>query len=111
MVSTASSDRESGKQASDAGSYPAASTAIGRKPPPTPLDGTVAPAYLGVTMTKDTTQLWTVEQVADYLNLTENAVRKRVERETIPYRKVGRSLRFDPEEVEEWTKPNGGDPG
>jgi excisionase family DNA binding protein len=37
--------------------------------------------------------------------LTERHVRKLVEREAIPYRKVGRLLRFSEPEIEEWTRP------
>lgn len=53
-------------------------------------------------MTKDTKHLWTVEQVADYLQMSEKAVRRRVERDAIPYLKAGRSLRFDPHQIREW---------
>jgi len=60
-------------------------------------------------MTQDMTRLWMLEDVAEYLQLTEKAVRRRVERETIPYRKVGRLLRFDPAEIREWTRVEGDD--
>lgn len=72
------------------------------------LDNVKPHPYHHSTMTQDTT-LMTVEEVAEYLNLTKKAVRRRVERDAIPYRKVGRSIRFHPQELEEWTKTDAGD--
>lgn len=51
-------------------------------------------------------RLLDVEGAAEFLGLTEKAVRRRVERDVIPYRKVGRLLRFDPHELYEWSDPN-----
>ena len=50
----------------------------------------------------------TVAEVAIWLGKTEKAVRRLVERDAIPHRHVGRSLRFDRVEVEAWTKPPAG---
>ena len=50
----------------------------------------------------------TVSEVAVWLGLTEKAVRRLVDREAIPVRRVGRSLRFVRAEVEAWTRPTAG---
>jgi excisionase family DNA binding protein len=50
-------------------------------------------------------RMLTLEQICEWLNITERHVRKLVEREAIPYRKVGRLLRFSEPEIEEWTRP------
>jgi len=47
----------------------------------------------------------TLQELCDWLNITERHARKLVAREAIPYRKVGRLLRFTPAEIEEWSKP------
>ena len=39
---------------------------------------------------------------ANYLGLTEKALRKRVERREIPFRRVGRKLVFDLLELDQW---------
>ena len=46
-----------------------------------------------------------LDQLCEWLNITERHARKLVERDAIPYRKVGRLLRFFEPEVEEWTRP------
>lgn len=51
-------------------------------------------------------RLLDVEEAAEFLGLTEKALRRRVERDVIPYRKVGRLLRFDPIELYRWSDPN-----
>ena len=61
-------------------------------------------------MTDETTRLpdrlLAIDEAAEFLGLTEKALRRRVERDVIPYRKVGRLLRFDPLELYEWSDPN-----
>jgi excisionase family DNA binding protein len=47
----------------------------------------------------------TLNELCDWLNITERHARKLVARDAIPYRKVGRLLRFTPAEIEEWSKP------
>ena len=44
-------------------------------------------------------------ELCEWLNITERHARKLVERDAIPYRKVGHLLRFPESEVEEWSKP------
>ncbi|MFW6010833.1 MAG: helix-turn-helix transcriptional regulator [Gemmatimonadota bacterium] len=58
-------------------------------------------------MSEPTKQLWKVKDVAAYLNLSEKAVYRRVERDTIPYLKMGESLRFDPDDIDDWLRENG----
>jgi len=48
----------------------------------------------------------TLAELCDWLNITERHARKLVERDAIPYRKVGRLLRFVESEIEEWSRPN-----
>jgi len=50
--------------------------------------------------------LWDVEKVAEFLGVSGNTVRAWVYRRKIPYRKVGRCLRFKPQEIEKWTLQN-----
>jgi excisionase family DNA binding protein len=44
-------------------------------------------------------------ELCEWLNITERHARKLVERGAIPYRKVGRLLRFPEAEIEEWSRP------
>ena len=50
-------------------------------------------------------RMLTLEQICEWLNITERHVRKLVERDEIPYRKVGRLLRFYEPDVDAWTRP------
>ena len=43
--------------------------------------------------------LWTVAEVASFLNMSESWVYKRSTDNSLPYIKVGGSLRFKPEEI------------
>ena len=47
----------------------------------------------------------TLDQLCAWLNITERHARKLVERDAIPYRKVGHLLRFPETEIEEWSRP------
>jgi excisionase family DNA binding protein len=47
----------------------------------------------------------TLSDLCQWLNITERHARKLVERDAIPYRKVGRLLRFVESEVEAWSRP------
>jgi excisionase family DNA binding protein len=47
----------------------------------------------------------TLAELCDWLNITERHARKLVARDAIPYRKVGRLLRFTRAEIEQWSKP------
>jgi excisionase family DNA binding protein len=50
-------------------------------------------------------QWLTLAELCDWLNITERHARKLVARDAIPYRKVGRLLRFTRVEIEQWSKP------
>lgn len=66
--------------------------------------GGVASAALVLPYGKGTRML-TLHELCEWLNITERHVRKLVERDAIPYRKVGRLLRFPEAEVDEWCRP------
>ena len=51
------------------------------------------------------TRMLTLDELCAWLNITERHARKLVERDAIPYRKVGHLLRFPEAEVEEWSHP------
>lgn len=51
-------------------------------------------------------RMLTLDELCEWLNITERHVRKLVERDAIPYRKVGRLLRFPEAEVDEWSHPD-----
>ncbi len=44
-------------------------------------------------------------ELCEWLNITERHARKLVQRDAIPYRKVGRLLRFAEPEIEQWSRP------
>jgi excisionase family DNA binding protein len=50
-------------------------------------------------------RMLTLSELCQWLNITERHARKLVERDAIPYRKVGRLLRFVESEIEEWSRP------
>lgn len=50
-------------------------------------------------------RMLTLEQICEWLNITERHARKLVERNEIPFRKVGRLLRFYEPDVDAWTRP------
>lgn len=49
-------------------------------------------------------RLLTLPQAMEYLNVSEDQIRAWRKRGTIPTRKVGKSLRFCPVELEQWTR-------
>jgi excisionase family DNA binding protein len=49
-------------------------------------------------------RLITVEEVAAMLQLEPRTIYNMVSQRRIPFRKAGRQLRFDPREIDEWTK-------
>jgi excisionase family DNA binding protein len=53
-------------------------------------------------------RMLTLVELCTWLNITERHARKLVERDAIPYRKVGRLLRFSEAEVEDWCRPTPG---
>jgi excisionase family DNA binding protein len=44
-------------------------------------------------------------ELCEWLNITERHARKLVERDAVPYRKVGHLLRFPESEIDEWSRP------
>ena len=50
-------------------------------------------------------RLISLHELCNWLNITERHARKLVERDAIPYRKVGHLLRFSVEEIEKWSIP------
>lgn len=52
------------------------------------------------------TRMLTLAELCEWLNITERHARKLVERDAIPYRKVGHLLRFPEAEIEEWSHPD-----
>jgi excisionase family DNA binding protein len=51
-------------------------------------------------------RMLTLAELCEWLNITERHARKLVERDAIPYRKVGRLLRFPEAEIEQWSHPD-----
>lgn len=49
---------------------------------------------------------WNVSEVAVFLKISERTVRDLVYKHKIPYRKVGRCVRFSSGEIERWTLPH-----
>ena len=47
----------------------------------------------------------TLSELCAWLNITERHARRLVERDAIPYRKVGHLLRFPESEIDEWSRP------
>jgi excisionase family DNA binding protein len=50
-------------------------------------------------------RMLTLSELCAWLNITERHARKLVERDAIPYRKIGHLLRFPESEVDEWSRP------
>jgi excisionase family DNA binding protein len=50
----------------------------------------------------------TIEEVAAYLKLAQQTIRKYVLNKSIPYRKVQKSVRFRLSEIERWIDEGGG---
>ncbi|HOL95990.1 MAG TPA: helix-turn-helix domain-containing protein [bacterium] len=48
----------------------------------------------------------TVKEIAEYLGLTTKAIYNRVHMRRIPYSKLGGSLRFDKEAIDNWLSKN-----
>lgn len=52
--------------------------------------------------------LMKVPEVAEYLGLAESTVRNKVQAGEIPYKKVGRSVRFRRAEIDAWIEEQSG---
>ena len=50
----------------------------------------------------DRVDLWDPDRLAEHLGVSARFVRRLVEERRVPYLKVGKFVRFDPVEVEEW---------
>jgi excisionase family DNA binding protein len=50
-------------------------------------------------------RMLTLSDLCEWLNITERHARKLVERDAIPYRKIGHLLRFPEAEIEQWSHP------
>jgi len=48
--------------------------------------------------------LWTVKEVAKYLRMSSSWVYKMAEAGLLPVRRIGSSLRFDPEEIRAYAR-------
>lgn len=51
-------------------------------------------------------RMLSLTELCEWLNITERHARKLVERNAIPYRKIGHLLRFPEAEIEEWSHPD-----
>jgi excisionase family DNA binding protein len=64
----------------------------------------LSPTGLPVSPWTPTSRMLTLPELCSWLNITERHARKLVERNAIPYRKVGRLLRFCETDVENWSR-------
>ena len=48
--------------------------------------------------------LWRVKQAAEYLGIRPKTLYEWVRLGRVPYRKIGFNVRFDPEELEQWSE-------
>jgi excisionase family DNA binding protein len=55
-------------------------------------------------MRNDMATLWRVEKAAEYLGIRPKTLYEWVRQGRVPYRKIGFNVRFDPEELAEWTE-------
>jgi excisionase family DNA binding protein len=55
-------------------------------------------------MQQQTKSLWRYADLAEYLKVSEDKLRRSVMNRAIPFTKIGRVVRFDPEEIDAWLK-------
>lgn len=55
-------------------------------------------------MTAPPPDLWNTERVAQYIGMSKRYVEQLVRTDRIPVRRFGRSLRFIPEDIEQWVR-------
>lgn len=55
-------------------------------------------------MQQQTKTLWRYADLARYLGVSEDKLRRDVMNRAIPFTKIGRVVRFDPEEIDTWLK-------
>jgi len=46
--------------------------------------------------------LMTVKELAAYVNMSEPSIYRLIESKQIPYKRIGHSVRFDKNEINEW---------
>jgi len=51
-------------------------------------------------------QLLTIDQLVDRLGTSTRHIRRLIAERRIPYLKVGKLVRFDPDEINEWLRAN-----
>ena len=56
------------------------------------------------TMCSQNDRLWTIDDVAEYLRVKASVVKYWIHNERLPCMKIGKHLRFDPEDVREWVE-------
>lgn len=49
-------------------------------------------------------KLWTIDDVAEYFRVKPSVVKYWITSERLPCLKIGKHVRFDPEEIKEWIK-------
>jgi len=59
----------------------------------------------GEPLIPDGDRLLTLTELCAWLSITERHARKLIERDAIPYRKIGHLLRFSAREVDAWSRP------
>lgn len=55
-------------------------------------------------MSRDIEKLWTIDDVADFLQVKASVVKYWIYNSDIPFIKLGKFYRFDPEEINIWLK-------
>jgi len=53
-------------------------------------------------------KLWTVEELSEFLQVSDKTIYDWVHKKSIPYQKINRLLRFRPSEIEKWLSNQGG---
>lgn len=61
-------------------------------------------SYLNATNRNMDKRFFNAKELATYLGLSEETIRKRAQRGTIPFSKFGKSLRFDIRKIDTWIK-------
>ncbi len=52
----------------------------------------------------------TVKEAAERLGLTQKALRRKLDKKQVPYLKLGKLVRFDPEKLMQWANKNQHEP-
>lgn len=61
-----------------------------------------------VVLPADAPRWWTIDELCLVLGKKKRTIYNMVYQKRIPYRKAGRDLKFDPKEIDEWTKKSAG---